>query len=156
MDGETAAENPPQQDPALMEGAAMGGDGAPADGLELGEDGLPIPVGEEQKVDEIIPEEILIDMKNVFSVFDMESTSYVEIKYLRTIMRALDFDLEPAELEMVRKQIDPDETGKIKFQNFKLVMEDKLKDKDTPEDMMAELKHLDRDRDEKIPVPEFK
>ena len=37
-----------------------------------------------------------------------------------------------------------------------LVMEDKLKDKDTPEDMMAELRHLDRDKDEKIPVPEFK
>ena len=35
-------------------------------------------------------------------------------------------------------------------------MEDKLKDKDTAEDMMAELKHLDRDKDEKIPVPEFK
>ena len=35
-------------------------------------------------------------------------------------------------------------------------MEDKLKDKDTPEDMMAELKHLDRDKDDRIPVPEFK
>ena len=35
-------------------------------------------------------------------------------------------------------------------------MEDKLKDKDTAEDMIAELKHLDRDKDERIPVPEFK
>ena len=35
-------------------------------------------------------------------------------------------------------------------------MEDKLKDKDTPEDMMAELRHLDRDKDERIPIPEFK
>ena len=155
MDGETVAENPPQQDPALMEGAATGGDAAPAGGLELGEDGLPIQI-EENKIEEIIPEEILTDMKNVFSVFDMQSTSCVEIKHLRTIMRALDFDLEPAELEIVRKQIDPEESGVIKFQNLKLVMEDKLKDKDTPEDMMAELKHLDRDKDERIPVPEFK
>ena len=35
-------------------------------------------------------------------------------------------------------------------------MEDKLKDKDTPEDMMKELRYLDRDHDERIPVPEFK
>ena len=35
-------------------------------------------------------------------------------------------------------------------------MEDKLKDKDTPADMMAELRHLDKDKDDKIPVPEFK
>ena len=32
-------------------------------------------------------------------------------------------------------------------------MEDKLKDKDTPADMIAELKHLDQDNDGRIPVP---
>ena len=95
-------------------------------------------------------------MQNVWAVFDMNKGHSVEIKHLRTIMRALDFDLNPEELEYVRKQIDPEETGVIKFHNLKLVMEDKLKDKDTPEDMMAELRHLDKDNDEKIPVPEFK
>ena len=35
-------------------------------------------------------------------------------------------------------------------------MEDKLKDKNMPEDMMAQLRHLDRDKDDRIPVPEFK
>ena len=40
-------------------------------------------------------------------------------------------------MEVVRKQIDPNNTGKITFANLKLVMEDKLKDSDTPEDMMA-------------------
>ena len=86
----------------------------------------------------------------------MNKTHSVEIKHLRTIMRALDFDLPPEELEIVRQQIDKDGSGVIKFQNLKAVMEDKLKDKDTPEDMINELKHLDRDKDDKIPVPEFK
>ena len=71
-------------------------------------------------------------------------------------MRALDFDLEPEELEVVRSLVDPDDSGQIRFVNLKAVMEDKLKDKDTPEDMMNELKHLDRDKDGRIPVPEFK
>ena len=52
--------------------------------------------------------------------------------------------------------IDPDGSGVIKYAKLKEVMEDKLKDKDTPEDMMRELKHLDRDKDDKIPVPEFR
>ena len=95
-------------------------------------------------------------MANVWSVFDLDKTHSVEIKHLRTIMRALDFDLPPEELELVRQQIDPENSGQIKYASLKLVMEDKLKDKDTPEDMMAELRHLDRDKDERIPVPEFK
>ena len=155
MDGEAApAENQPAPDPALMDGAG-GAENAPAGGLTIGDDGLPVQP-EENKVEEIIPEEILKDMENIWSVFDMENTHSVEIKHLRTIMRAMDFDLEPEELEQVRKDIDPQNTGSIRYANFKLVMEDKLKDKDTPEDMIAELKHLDRDKDDRIPVPEFK
>ena len=152
MDGEPAPDAQP--DPALMEGAPAGEGQAPAGGLLLGEDGQPI--GEENKEDEIIPPEILQDMLNVWSVFDLNKTHSVEIKNLRTIMRALDFDLDPDELALVRQQIDPENSGVIKYQNLKLVMEDKLKDKDTPEDMLKELAHLDRDGDEKIPVPEFK
>ena len=151
MDGEAVAENQPQPDPALMDGAG----GAPAGGLVLGEDGLPVQA-EENKVEEIIPEEVLKDMENIWSVFDLEATHSVETKHLRTIMRAMDFDLDPEELEVVRRAIDPEGTGSIRYANFKLVMEDKLKDKDTPEDMILELKHLDRDSDERIPVPEFK
>ena len=67
------------------------------------------------------------------------------ISELRTIMRALDIDLNHAELELVKKQIDPDEEGIIRYENLKLVMEDKLKDVDTFEDCMEQFKHLDRD-----------
>ena len=156
MDGEApATENQPQPDPALMDGAAAAPGDAPAGGLVLGEDGLPVQQ-EENKEDEIIPPEILEDMKNVWSVFNTENHGAVEIHHLRTILRALDFDLDPDELAIVRKQIDPEETGVIKYANLKLVMEDKLKDKDTAEDMISELKHLDRDKDDRIPVPEFK
>ena len=112
MDGEAPVENNPEAEPALMDGAGAPGDSAPAGGLVLGEDGLPIQQ-EEAKVEEIIPEEILKDMKNVWDVFDMDHTKHVEIKHLRTIMRALDFDLSPEELAIVAKQVDPEETGVI-------------------------------------------
>ena len=64
---------------------------------ELGE---PIE-GEEKK--ELIPEEILEDMKNLWDVFDMNKTDRVNISELRVLMRALDIDLDPKELAVVRK-----------------------------------------------------
>ena len=117
MDGEAPNADAPggaQPDPALMDGAGAPGEGAPAGGLVLGDDGLPIQV-EENKEDEIIPPEVLQDMNNLWHVFDMQKTSSVEISHLRTIMRALDFDLNEEELAVVRKQIDPDNTGVIKY-----------------------------------------
>ena len=47
---------------------------------------------------ELIPEEILEDMKNLWDVFDLDKTDRVHINELRVIMRALDFDLNPVEL----------------------------------------------------------
>ena len=71
-------------------------------------------------------------------------------------MRAMDFDLNNQQLEMTRKQIDPTNSGIIRFEMLELVMEDKLKDKDTYEDMIIEFKKLDKDGDGYIPAPEFK
>ena len=51
-------------------------------------------------------------------------------------MRALDIDLDPKELAVVRKQIYPLNEGFIRFANLKLVMEDKLKEVDTYEDLI--------------------
>ena len=95
-------------------------------------------------------------MENLWSVFDLANTRAVDIKELRTIMRALDFDFTKEELAIVREQIDPKHEGVIRFENLKLVMEDKLKDADTYEDMIEEFKKLDKDGDGKIPAPEFK
>ena len=62
-------------------------------------------------------------------------------------MRALDFDLNTQQLEFTRKQIDPTNSGIIRFEMLELVMEDKLKEKDTYDDMILEFKKLDLDKD---------
>ena len=85
-----------------QDGLVGDGTGAPAGGIVLGDDGLPVPLNEEEK-SETIPPEILEDMKNVWDVFDMQATDKIPIKELRTIMRALDIDLNPQELAIVQK-----------------------------------------------------
>ena len=104
----------------------------------------------------LIPEEIREDMVNLWSVFNMEFQNVVPISELRVIMRALDFDLNPEQLELTRQQIDPTNGGIIRFAMLEKVMEDKLKDVDTYDDMILEFKKLDKDKDGKIPAPEFK
>ena len=71
-------------------------------------------------------------------------------------MGALDFHLNPKELALVRKDIDPESKGFITFENLMLVMEDKLKEVDTYEDLVEQFKKLDKDQDGKIPAPEYK
>ena len=95
-------------------------------------------------------------MQNIWSVFDIERKDQVEVHELRTIMRALDIDPSEDELEMITKQIDPDYTGFFNFAKLREVMEEKLRDVDTIEDLMEMLRKLDRDKDGKIPNPEFK
>ena len=76
---------------------------------------MPRQAPEEEKIEEVIPEEILEDMKNLWSVFDMDSQDVVDIAHLRVIMRALDFDLDREQLAIVQEKIDPGKTGKIRF-----------------------------------------
>ena len=96
-------------------------------------------------------------MKNVFSVFDLKNEDRVPICELRTMMRALDVNVqEDHVVAQLQKMIDPDDTGFISFARLTVVMEDKLKDTDTAEDLIKQLEKLDRDNDGKIPTPEFK
>ena len=125
------------------------------EGQQLNEDGLPVnpePVMEPS----VISEEILKDMQNVFHVFDLEKQDKVAIGNLRVILRALDVDLNPEELELTKEKIDPDRTGFIRFANLKLIMEEKLKDTDTAADLEKLFDKLDLDHDKSIPVPQFK
>ena len=57
---------------------------------------------------------------------------------------------------MIRKQIDPTGQGYFTFEKLNEVMEEKLRDVDTAEDLLEQLKKLDKDKDGKIANPEFK
>ena len=82
--------------------------------------------------DGVISLETFIDMRNIWSVFDLDETNRVSVGELRTILRALDIDPSEDELNTIRKQIDPKSLGYFTFEKLKEVMEEKLRDIDTP------------------------
>ena len=94
------------------------------------------PIVEEVK-ESVISEEVMIDMKNIFQVFDPENKDQVPMDELRTIMRALDVPvIDDDALEEIREMIDPEGTGHITLARLTVVMEEKLKETDTVEDLM--------------------
>ena len=121
---------------------------------QIGEEGDRLPEG--YKPDGVISLETFVDMRNIWSVFDLDNRNQVSIVELRTILRALDIDPSADELAHITKQIDPSRQGYITFERLNEVMEEKLRDVDTPEDLFEQLRRLDRDKDGKIPSPEFK
>ena len=124
------------------------------DAPKLDENGNPIL---DAPVVSVISEEVMQDMKNIWTVCDTEGKNQVTIDELKTIMRALDVNVQQ-ELAMIqiKEMIDPDKTGFITFERLTIVMEDKLKETDTLEDLVAQLKKLDKRGEGKIPAPEFK
>ena len=55
------------------------------------------------KPDGVISLETYIDMKNIWSVFDLQEINRVSVVELRTILRALDIDPSEDELNHIRK-----------------------------------------------------
>lgn len=79
-----------------MQGASNTG------GLDpIGEDGDRLPEG--FVPDGVISLETFIDMRNIWSVFDLNEINRVSISELRTILRALDLDPSVDELAAVTK-----------------------------------------------------
>ena len=121
----------------------------------LDENGNPLPNPEAPPSN--IPEEVMVDMKNIWSVFDQNNEDKVTIDELRTIMRALDIPCqEDFQLDELRELIDPEKTGFMTFARLTIVMEEKLKDNDTVEELIEQLKKLDKRGEGQIPAPEFK
>ena len=147
------AESPtmPAKQPSVLQGTIQG-QSLQQNNLEfIGEEGKQ----EEERKTNISPE-TMEDMKNLWSVFDLEQKNQVSTIEYRTILRALDIDPNEDELQYLTAQIDPDQSGFFTFEKLHEVMEDKLRDVDTIEDLLEQFKRLDKDKDGKIPNPEFK
>ena len=68
---------------------------------QIGEEGDRLPEG--YKPDGVISLETFVDMRNIWSVFDLDNRNQVSIVELRTILRALDIDPSADELAHITK-----------------------------------------------------
>ena len=138
-----AEEAPPAEAPAEVE--------RPADiPAEL----LDVPPAEEKE--EILKPEVMQDINDLWEVFVQEGTDTVDIKELVVMMKALDVRPDEEEINDLVAQADPNHEQCFTKDALVAIMEEKLRDVDTVEDLIEQFQLLDRAGSGKIPVPELK
>ena len=53
----------------------------------------------------------IVEIREIFSLFDKNSDGYVNTEELGTILRALHYNPKKAEVEDFKREVDPNDTG---------------------------------------------
>ena len=116
--------------------------------------------------EEVVPEEKfeLLDadvafkeeVTDVFDMFDKEKTQNVEVGSLGTILRWLKFNPTNTELAAWIKQYDPTQRGEIPLNAVYRIVNDRMAQPDTIDELIEAMKLFDHDNDGKVTVSEFR
>lgn len=80
------------------------------------------------------------EIKQMFDIFDMDSSGSIDFEELNTAMRAMGFEATEADIHNMMESMDDDGegaegAGEVEFDEFMLLMEKKLLDFDPKEDI---------------------
>ena len=102
------------------------------------------------------PEEQVAEIKEVFSFFDRDRDGKITTKELGTAMRSLGQNPTEAELVDMINEIDTDGNGTCEFPEFLAMMQKKMKDTDSEEEILEAFKVFDKDGDGFISAAELR
>eukprot|EP00298_Acanthocystis_sp_HF-20_P016902 c21621_g3_i2.p1 GENE.c21621_g3_i2~~c21621_g3_i2.p1 ORF type:complete len:167 (-),score=68.94 c21621_g3_i2:20-469(-) len=85
------------------------------------------------------------EFKEAFSLFDKDGSSTISTKDLGTVMRSLGASPTEAEVQEMIKKVDTDGSGKVEFTDFLGLMAQKLKEKDSEEDVVNAFRVFDKE-----------
>eukprot|EP01053_Blabericola_migrator_P005611 Blabericola_migrator_1__5610@NODE_2853_length_2284_cov_156_691024_g1789_i0_p2_GENE_NODE_2853_length_2284_cov_156_691024_g1789_i0NODE_2853_length_2284_cov_156_691024_g1789_i0_p2_ORF_typecomplete_len166_score47_52EFhand_7/PF13499_6/7_7e13EFhand_7/PF13499_6/2e14EFhand_8/PF13833_6/0_23EFhand_8/PF13833_6/1_3e08EFhand_8/PF13833_6/0_023EFhand_8/PF13833_6/2_3e11EFhand_11/PF08976_11/8_6e11EFhand_11/PF08976_11/1_4e08EFhand_6/PF13405_6/1_2e07EFhand_6/PF13405_6/5_2EFhand_6/PF13405_6/0_00038EFhand_6/PF13405_ len=80
-----------------------------------------------------------------FDLFDEHKTGKIDYHELKTILKALGFDVTKQQVLELMKQYDPSNTGYIVYNDFVLLMTDKMLSRDPMEEIALAFKLFDDD-----------
>lgn len=87
----------------------------------------------------------LEELKEAFAIYDLDGDGTITTRELGSVMRALGLNPTEAEILNFIKEADMDNSGTINFEEFAVLMSDKMKDIDSEEDIIAAFKVFDLD-----------
>ena len=103
-----------------------------------------------------LTEEQKADIKEAFSLFDSQSSGFIDCKDLKVAMRALGFEPRKEEIKKMISEVDKDSNGKLSLDNFLQLMGGKMSEKDTKEEILKAFKLFDDDDSGKITFTNLK
>uniref|UniRef100_A0A8C4UAD6 Centrin 1 n=1 Tax=Falco tinnunculus TaxID=100819 RepID=A0A8C4UAD6_FALTI len=96
------------------------------------------------------------EVREAFDLFDTDGTGNIDVKELKVAMRALGFEPKKGEIKEMISDIDKEGTGKISFNDFLVVMTQKMAEKDSKEEILKAFKLFDDDETGKISFKNLK
>ncbi|XP_067103491.1 centrin-1 isoform X2 [Osmerus mordax] len=97
-----------------------------------------------------LTEELKLEIREAFELFDTDGSGHIDIKELKVAMRALGFEPKKEEIKKMITEVDKDGTGKISFADFLSVMTQKMAEKDSKEEILKAFRLFDDDETGKI------
>ena len=96
------------------------------------------------------------EIKEVFEIFDKENNQTIEKGMLSTVMRWLKFNPTEREINEYYKKYDPNNTGVISLKSVMAIINIKMLDSDTIDELVEALKLFDNEKTGKLAVSELR
>lgn len=111
---------------------------------------LSSPVGETGSLQDQLLDEQKQEIYEAFSLFDMNNDGYLDYHELKVAMRALGFDLPKREILDLIEQYDRDGRHLMQYEDFYLVMGERIISRDPLDEIKRAFKLFDDDQTGKI------
>ena len=103
----------------------------------------------------VLSEEQISSIKEAFSLFDKDGDGIIDINLLGVLVRSLNQYPTEAEIDDMKREVDPESTSKIDFPEFLSLMARKIKDIDPEEELLEAFKILDKNNNGYINAQEL-
>ena len=111
----------------------------------------------EEKFDfKMISEELKEEIEECFDIFDKDKDGQINYVELGTLLRWLKFNPTEREMKEFAQEFDPMSTNLVNKRTVMKIVDRKLMDTDTIDELVEALKLFDSDRDGKLDVPELR
>merc|ERR1711898_74210 len=96
------------------------------------------------------------ELREAFDLFDTDGSGAVDFTELHTAMKALGFEPKKEEVAKMVKEMDKDGDATVDFEEFCIMLAEKMNQKDGKEEIMKGFKLFDDDNSGKISMKNFK
>ncbi|CAI2383574.1 unnamed protein product [Moneuplotes crassus] len=108
--------------------------------------------GDDKPKYKFLTEELEDQVKKWFDSFDKDRDGQIQTSEIGTILRIMNLNPTERELQKMTEKHDSGRTGLVNEEAVKLMVDEKLHDTDTIEEMVEALKCFDNDKDGKVQI----